>query len=94
MDFIIHANNEVFKEAKKMCDALMELMKEELEESRCIGLQQGVEQGIERIIRNALRKGHTPEQISDFADVSLEEVLAVQLAMAQEDNKEVVCNIS
>ena len=77
-----------------MCDALMELMKEELEESRCIGLQQGVEQGIERIIRNALRKGHTPEQISDFADVSLEEVLAVQLAMAQEDNKEVVCNIS
>ena len=81
-----------------MCDALMELMKEELEESRCIGLQQGMElgigQGIEQIIRNALRKGHTPEQISDFADVSLEEVLAVQQAMAQEDNKEVVCNIS
>ena len=90
MDLIIHANNEVFKEAKNMCDALMELMKEELEESRCIGLQQGMEQ----IIRNALRKGHTPEQISDFADVSLEEVLAVQQAMAQEDNKEVVCNIS
>ena len=98
MDLIIHANNEAFKEAKNMCDALMELMKEELEESRCIGLQQGMElgigQGIEQIIRNALRKGHTPEQISDFADVSLEEVLAVQQAMAQEDNKEVVCNIS
>ena len=90
MDLVIYANNEVFREAKNMCDALMELMKDELEESK----RQGIEQGIEQIIRNALRKGHTPEQISDFADVSLEEVLAVQQAMAQEDNKEVVCNIS
>ena len=58
MDLIIHANNEVFREAKNMCDALMELFKEELEESR--------RQGIEQIIGNALRKGHTPEQKLGF----------------------------
>ena len=81
MDLIIHANNEVFKEAKDMCDALMELFKDELEESR----RQGMEQAMEQIIRNALRNGHTPEQISDFSGISLEEVLAVQLAMTVED---------
>ena len=86
MDLIIHANNEVFREAKNMCDALMELFKEELEESR--------RQGIEQIIGNALRKGHTPEQISDFNDISLEEVLAVQMAMIEEDKNEMVCNIT
>ena len=89
MDLIIHANNEVFKEAKDMCDALMELFKDELEESRRKGMEQGIEQGIEQameqIIRNALRNGHTPEQISDFSGISLEEVLAVQLAMTVED---------
>ena len=69
-----------------MCDALMELFKEELEESR--------RQGIEQIIGNALRKGHTPEQISDFNDISLEEVLAVQMAMIEEDKNEMVCNIT
>ena len=76
MDLIIRANNEAFKEAKDMCDALMELFKDELEESR--------RQGMEQIIRNALRKGHTPEQISDFSDVPLEEVLAVKLVMTTE----------
>ena len=64
-----------------MCDALMELFKVELEESR----RQGMEQAMEQIIRNALRNGHTPEQISDFSGISLEEVLAVQLAMTVED---------
>ena len=92
MDLIIHANNEVFREAKNMCDALMELMKEELEESKSIGLQQGIELGIEQIIRNALRKGHTPEQISDFSGIPLEEVLAVQLIMTEEDKNEMIHN--
>lgn len=74
-----------------MCDALMELFKEKLEESKSIGLQQGIELGIEQIIRNALRKGHTPEQISDFVDVSLEEVLAVRMTMTEE--KVAVCTV-
>lgn len=75
-----------------MCDALMELFKEELEESKSIGLQQGIELGIEQIIRNVLRKGHTPEQISHFVDVSLEEVLAVQMTMTEE--KVEVCTVT
>ena len=83
---------EAFREAKNMCDALMELMKEELEESKSIGLQQGIELGIEQIIRNALSKGHTPEQISDFSGIPLEEVLAVQLTMTEEDKNEMIHN--
>lgn len=90
MDLVIYANNEVFREAKNMCDALMELMKDELEESK----RQGIEQGIEQIIRNALRKGYSPEQISDFIDVSLEEVLAVQLVMAEGAKNEMVYNVT
>ena len=73
-----------------MCDALMELMKDELEESK----RQGIEQGIKQIIRNALRKGYSPEQISDFIDVSLEEVLAVQLVMAEGAKNEMVYNVT
>ena len=89
MELIIRANNETFREAKNMCDALMELMKEELEERENIGLQHGIEQGIEQgiglIICNALRNGHTPEQIIAFGGISLEEVLAVQMSMNQEE---------
>ena len=39
--------------------------------------------GMGIIICNALRNGHTPEQISDFNGISLEEVLAVQLLINQ-----------
>lgn len=66
-----------------MCDALMELFKEEFEQREGVLLQQGIEQGIELIICNALRNGHTPEQVSTFIGISLEEVLAVQVSMNQ-----------
>lgn len=68
-----------------MCDALMELFKEEFKERESIALQQGIEQGIEIIICNALRNGHTPEQVSVFIGISLEEVLQVQMSMKQDN---------
>ena len=66
-----------------MCDALMELFKEEFEQREGVLLQQGIGQGIELIICNALRNGHTPEHVSTFIGISLEEVLAVQVSMNQ-----------
>lgn len=85
MELIIRANNETFKGAMNMCDALMELFKEEFEQREGVLLQQGIEQGIELIICNALRNGHTPEQVSTFNGISLEEVLAVQVSMNQDE---------
>lgn len=53
MDIIVRANEEKFEEAKKMCKALEELMKDELEakktEGEEIGKEIGMQQGKERV---------------------------------------------
>lgn len=41
MNLIVHANKEKFQEAKSMCEALEELMKDELEAKRAEGMTQG-----------------------------------------------------
>ena len=41
MNIIVNANRELFKEAKKVCEALRELMKEELEEREKVGRIEG-----------------------------------------------------
>lgn len=45
MDVIIRANKEKFQEGKEMCEALMELMKDEFEEAEKKGILQGFSQG-------------------------------------------------
>lgn len=47
MNVIVNANMEVFREVKKMCEALEELMKEELDAREKLGLQKGVQALIE-----------------------------------------------
>ncbi len=46
MDIIVRANKKTFEEVKSMCEALKELMKDELDECRERGLREGLEQGI------------------------------------------------
>lgn len=49
----MNANKDLFKEMSSMCEALMELMKDELEERERLGEQQGedrVNQLIEKLI--------------------------------------------
>ena len=48
------------------------------------GYEGGRAEGREVILQNALRKGHTPEQIAEFIGVDLEEVLRVQKKIVQE----------
>ncbi len=49
MDIIVRANEEKFEEAKKMCKALEELMKDELEAKKIEGEEIGIKQGKERV---------------------------------------------
>ncbi len=46
MEVIVNANKEQFLEVKKMCNALKELMKDELEERERYGISKGISQGI------------------------------------------------
>ena len=59
MDIIMRANQKTFQEVKDMCQALMELMKDELDDSRrqgiALGLEQGMEQGLEQGILAAVQ---------------------------------------
>lgn len=49
MDIIVRANEEKFEEAKRMCKALEELMKDELEAKKSEGQEIGIQQGKERV---------------------------------------------
>ena len=46
MNLIVHANKEKFHEAKSMCEAVEELMKDELEAKKAEGITQGKAEGI------------------------------------------------
>ena len=65
MDIVVRANEEQFWEVKRMCEALEELMADELqamrerglEEGRKKGLQLGIEEGIEQGIEQGIKQG-------------------------------------
>ena len=86
MNVIIRANNELFRREKPMCEALMELMQEEMDALRaqCIaeglaeGLQKGITEGIAEgkraLIQKKLVKGKSIEEIADALEESIETV--------------------
>lgn len=49
VNIIMHANKDLFKEMDIMCEALMELMKDELEERERLGEARGERQGEDRV---------------------------------------------
>ena len=52
MDIIVRANRETFEEVKSMCEALEELMKDELEACRKAGIKEGIKEGIREGIKS------------------------------------------
>ena len=68
-----------------MCEALKELMADDLKEAENRGLEQGLEQGYKdrdtEKIMEMLKDGRTPEAISEFCKYPLEQVLEVQEQM-------------
>lgn len=67
MNLIIHANQETFEEEKEMCEALLELYKDELEAGWAIarkeGCQEGRLEGIRAMIADNLEEGFSGERI-------------------------------
>ena len=57
MDIVVRANREKFEEVKDMCEALKELMKDELEERERQGISRGIEQGISQGISQGIVQG-------------------------------------
>ena len=78
MNIIVRANNEQFKEATNMCEALLELFKDEVDketekariearnEGRSEGISIGIEQGIESTVLTSKTLGGTKEQTLDL----------------------------
>lgn len=78
MEIIVRANTEQFQEVRGMCNALLELMKDEIDaamrDGRQRGMQQGIKEGIQQgmqqeiqdLIREFLEElGEVPEQLRE-----------------------------
>ena len=65
-----------------MCEALRELMADDLREAENKGMEKGMAQGIEKRdtqkIMEMLKDGKTPEAIVEFCKYPMEQVLKVQ----------------
>ena len=83
MNLIMRANREVFKEARSnMCEALMELMEDVIEEKFAAGRSEGISEGLSKgrleslleLISKKLAKGKTIEQIADDLEKTVPEI--------------------
>ena len=63
MDIIIRANRERFEEEIDMCPALLELMKDKIEEREKLAAQQGLEKGILVFILDNMEEGIDTQRI-------------------------------
>lgn len=88
MEIVVRANEEKFREVKKMCQALKELFKEEFEEKLQegfnIGLSQGLSQGIEELVRKKILKHKTVEQIAEDLEAEIEDILPIYNRVKEE----------
>ena len=95
MDVVVRANEKGFKEMRQMCNALLELMKDELEEMKAQGLSQGLSQGIiqgkqEQLlmqIEKKLSKGKTIEQIADELEETVEVIMPLYSQICNSKSK-------
>lgn len=68
-----------------MCDALLELMKDELDERECKGEKCGEMNKLKELIGKKLQKGKTLEQIADDLEESVEVIQKLIQEMEQRD---------
>ena len=72
----VKANDELYREIRRdanMCDALRELMKDDLEDAR----KMGESEGEAKIIINMNHSGMTPENIASITGKNLDEIRAI-----------------
>ena len=96
MDVIVRANENGFREVKCMCDALLELMKDELEEREELGRNQGLELGKQEqlllLMSKKIEKGKSIEQIADELEETIENILPMYQKVVEElgENKKIL----
>ena len=75
MNLIMRANREVFKEARNnMCEALMELMEDVIEEKVAVGRSEGRLEELLELVSKKLAKDKTIEQIADDLEKTVPEI--------------------
>ena len=72
MNIIIRANNELFRREKPMCEALMELMQEEMDALREQCREQYIAESKKELVQKKLAKGKSIEEIADALEESVE----------------------
>ena len=76
----VRANDELYREIRRdanMCDALRELMKDDLEDARKMGESEGEVRGEAKIILKMNRSGMSPENIASITGKELDEINAI-----------------
>lgn len=72
MNIIIRANNELFRREKPMCEALMELMQEEMDALREQCREQYIAESKKELVQKKLAKGKSIEEIADALEEPVE----------------------
>lgn len=75
MDIIMRSNAKKFQEAKRMCDALEELFKDELDDRERRGISCGKQQQLLTLIRKKLEKGKPLEIIAEELEETVDSIL-------------------
>ena len=103
MEVIVSANKERFLEVKQMCNALKELMKDELEEREQYGISQGISRGLSQgisqgisqgeekklleLIKKKLVKGKDLKQIAEELEETEDSLLPLYTRLKEEMNQ-------
>ena len=88
MDLIMRANQKVFKEARgTMCDALMELMQDVIEEKVEDGKEKGAQEKLFEQVQKKLVKGKSVEQIADELEESVDVIKELIQQLEERTNK-------
>ena len=84
MDVIVRANEKEFEEMKRMCDALLELMKDEIDECK----ESARQEQLQRLVEKKIKKRKSIEQIADELEETVEGILPLyQKVMDQLSNQ-------
>lgn len=84
MDIIVRSNIELFQEDGEMCDALMEIMKDKLDEREKKGFSNGSEAQLLSLIRKKIEKGKSLSVIADELEETEESILPLYFRVQEE----------
>lgn len=75
MDIIVRANEKMFEEGREMCDAMMEILKDRIEEVKHESRNEGMR--LAKMVMRMNEEGISYENIADQCQITLEEVIEI-----------------